>query len=329
MEQTVFIFTPPFTQLNTPYPATAYIKGFLNTQGVNSYQADLGIDVINALFSRKGFEHLFELIEENQFELSENAHRMVCLKDDYIKTIDAVIQFLQKKDSTLAHNICESDYLPEAGKFSQLEDLDWAFGSMGIQDKARHFATLYLEDIADLIKETVDPHFGFSRYAERLGESATEFDELHEELQAPNTFIDEILLGILEEKITKYKPTMVCISVPFPGNLYGALKCGQYLKAHHPEISVCMGGGYPNTELRSLKEERVFEYVDYITLDDGERPIITLLDHLAGKIAVEDLKRTFTLTDGEVVYYDSPKVRDFPFAVTGTPDYSDLALDSY
>jgi hypothetical protein len=168
LDTSVFIITPPFTQLNTPYPASAYIKGFLNTQNIQSHQADLGIDVINALFSKEGFEHLFRLIERHDFELSENAHRMVALKADYIKTIDAVIRFLQKKDSTLAHNICESDYLPEAGKFSQLEDLDWAFGSMGIQDKARHFATLYLEDIADLIKETVDPHFGFSRYAEQL-----------------------------------------------------------------------------------------------------------------------------------------------------------------
>jgi hypothetical protein len=329
LDTSVFIITPPFTQLNTPYPASAYIKGFLNTQNIQSHQADLGIDVINALFSKEGFEHLFRLIERHDFELSENAHRMVALKADYIKTIDAVIRFLQKKDSTLAHNICESDYLPEAGKFSQLEDLDWAFGSMGIQDKARHFATLYLEDIADLIKETVDPHFGFSRYAERLGESATDFDELHKELQAPNTFIDELLINILEQKIIKYKPSILCISVPFPGNLYGALKCGQYIKSNHPQITVCMGGGYPNTELRSLKEERVFEYVDFITLDDGERPLLSLIEYLNEQTPIEKLKRTFTLTNGEVTYYDSKNVRDFPFAVTGTPDYSDLELDNY
>ncbi len=329
MDTSVFIITPPFTQLNTPYPATAYIKGFLNTQGIKSHQADLGIDVINALFSKKGFQHLFQAIEESDFELSENAYRMVSLQDDYIKTIDAVIRFLQKKDSTLAHNICESDYLPEAGKFTQLEDLDWAFGSMGIQDKARHFATLYLEDIADLIKETVDPHFGFSRYAERLGESATEFTELHQELEAPNTFIDTILLELFEAKLQQYQPTVVCISVPFPGNLYGAFKCGQYLKQNHPEITVVMGGGYPNTELRSLTEEKVFDYIDFITLDDGERPIYNLLEHLKGKAPLEELKRTFARTNGEVIYYNSNKERDFPFAVTGTPDYSDLALDSY
>lgn len=30
----LFLITPPFTQLNTPYPATAYIKGFLNTKNI-------------------------------------------------------------------------------------------------------------------------------------------------------------------------------------------------------------------------------------------------------------------------------------------------------
>jgi hypothetical protein len=62
-------------------------------------------------------------------------------------------------------------------RFSQLEELDWAFGTMGTQDKAKHLATLYLEDISDFIVECVDANFGFSRY-ERLGRSAN-FDELY------------------------------------------------------------------------------------------------------------------------------------------------------
>jgi hypothetical protein len=34
-----------------------------------------------------------------------------------------------------------------------------------------------------------------------------------------------------------------------------------------------MGGGFPNTELRELKDKRVFEFFDFITLDDGELPV--------------------------------------------------------
>jgi hypothetical protein len=305
------------------------LKGFLNTQGYGSSQSDLGIEVILKLFSSKGLIDLFEEVEKKGGELSENSARIFALKKDYISTIDPVIRFLQHKNPTLAYTIEDGNFLPQASRFNQAEDLDWAFGSMGIQDRAKHLATLYLEDLSDLIKEVVDPFFGFSRYAERLGRSATSFDQLHLALESEPTYIDNILTGLLEEKIQKQKPSIVCISVPFPGNLYGAFRCGKYIKEHYPAIKVLMGGGYPNTELRSLSEPRVFDYIDFITLDDGERPILCLLEYFQGKREKAFLKRTFTREAGEVVYINGCKEPDFPFNKTGTPDYSDLFLDRY
>jgi hypothetical protein len=325
----VFLITPPFTQLNTPYPATAYIKGFLNTKNITSFQADLGIEVILALFSKQGLVDLFAQIEKSNKTLSENAQRIVALKEHYIHSIEAVILFLQGKNPTLAHLICQEDFLPEAGRFAQLYDLDWAFGSMGTQDKAKHLATLYLEDLSDLIMECVDPHFGFSRYAERLGRSANSFDELYTALQADFTYIDEISLKILRGGIEKVQPQVVAFSVPFPGNLYSAFRCGQWLKKHHPHIKVVMGGGFANTELRSLSDARVFEFFDFISLDDGEAPFENLLEHIDGKRPVELLKRTFTLLNGKVEYINNSFTKDYKQADVGTPDYSDLLLDKY
>ncbi len=329
MSTKVLFVTSPFTQLNTPYPATAYLKGFLNTLQVKSNQADLGIEVILQLFSKKGLTKVFEIAGQKVDELSENAARILRMKAAYLQTIGTVIDFLQDKNSTLAYHISEGDFLPEAGRFEQLDDMEWAFGSLGVRDKARYLATLYLEDIGDLITEAVDPYFGFSRYAERLGMSALTFDEMEEALNQPLSLIDSILLEILEEKIQTYRPESVAFSVPFPGNLYGALKCGQYLKQNHPTITRWMGGGYPNTELRSLKDPRVFDYVDFITLDDGEAPVRLLLEHLDGKIPVAELKRTFVRVDGQVKFLNNSAVRDLPQREVGTPDYSDLRLRDY
>ncbi|MDX5397663.1 MAG: radical SAM protein, partial [Hymenobacteraceae bacterium] len=312
MSQKLLLITPPFTQLNTPYPATAYLKGFLNTKQVPAYQVDLGIEVILELFSANGFQALFQEIALKTPEMSDNSRRIVSLQKEYIKTLDKVIAFLQDKNPTLAHVICEGSYLPEASRFEQLDDLEWAFGSMGTRDKARHLATLYLEDISDLIVEALDQHFGFSRYAERLGRSANSFDELNEELQKPDTFIDKITLRLLQQKVVQEQPTLVALSVPFPGNLYSAFKCGQWLKQHHPEIKIAMGGGFANTELRSLKDPRVFNFVDFITLDDGEAPIYHLIEHLNGKREKADLKRTFALENGEVTYFNGSKEFDYP-----------------
>ncbi|MEO6542066.1 MAG: radical SAM protein, partial [Ferruginibacter sp.] len=276
----ILLITPPFTQLNTPYPATAYLKGFLNTKKINSFQADLGIEVTVALFSKKGLENLFATINTQLTEHSPNAARIIALQDDYINTIDAVMLFLQGKSPTLAHLICKRDFLPEASRFEQLDDLKWAFGNMGTQDKAKHVATMYLEDLSDLIKETVDEHFGFSRYAERLGRSANSFDELYTALQQPYTYLDNILINILKDKIDTLQPRLVALSVPFPGNLYTSLRCGQYIKLQYPNSKVVMGGGFANTELRSLSDPRVFEFYDFITLDDGEAPIEMLMQYL-------------------------------------------------
>ncbi|MFM9987596.1 B12-binding domain-containing radical SAM protein [Flavobacterium sp.] len=325
----LLLITPPFTQLNTPYPATAYIKGFLNTKNISAFQMDLGIEVILELFSKKGLEDLFA--KSNQPN-SPNIQRIFALKEEYIKTIDAVISFLQGNNPTLARQICSGDFLPEAFRFEQLDDMEWAFGSMGMQDKAKHLATLYLEDLSDFIVECIDENFGFSRYAERLGRSANSFDDLYSHLQKNPTYIDTITLRILNEKIQIVQPKLVCISVPFPGNLYSAFRCAQFIKNNFPDVKTSMGGGFPNTELRSLTDVRVFEFFDFITLDDGELPLQllhTFCHSDEGKISSNEFKRTFLLENNKVVYKNNTLQKDYKQSEVGTPDYSDLLLDKY
>lgn len=324
----LLLITPPFTQLNTPYPATAYIKGFLNTKNISSYQIDLGIDVILELFSKSGLQKVFNK-EIDIHNTSENSQRIYALREEYLKTIDQVIPFLQGKSPTLARQICSMNFLPEASRFNQLDDMEFAFGNMGLQDKAKHLVTLYLEDISDYIVENIDPDFGFSRYAERLGKSANSFDELYSKLSDPKTFIDDFTLTILRETIEKVQPKLVCFSIPFPGNLYSAFKCAQLIKKNFPHIKTAMGGGFPNTELREVKDQRVFEFFDFITLDDGELPIELLHQSLETPVETAEYKRTFLLENAEVVYKNNSKRHDYKQADIGTPDYTDLKLDQY
>lgn len=324
----LLLITPPFTQLNTPYPATAYIKGFLNTKNISSYQVDLGIDVILELFSKDGIQKVFNKEIDLQ-NTSENSQRIYALREEYLKTIDQVIPFLQGKTPTLARQICSMNFLPEASRFNQLDDMEFAFGNMGLQDKAKHLATLYLEDISDYIVENIDPDFGFSRYAERLGKSANSFDELYSKLSGEPTFIDEFTLKILQEKIEAVQPKLVCFSIPFPGNLYSGFKCAQWIKTHYPHIKIAMGGGFPNTELREVKDQRVFEFFDFITLDDGELPLELLHQNLEIPAEEAEFKRTFLLENNVVVYKNNSKRHDFKQSEIGTPDYTDLKLDQY
>jgi hypothetical protein len=324
----VLLLTPPFTQLNTPYPATAYLKGFLNTLGVSSHQSDMGLEVILQIFSKKGLSSTFE--KQLSAEATPNAARIYALGAQYITTIDPVVCFLQGKAHTLAHRICSRNWLPEAGRF-ELADADLVanFGIMGLQDKAKHLATLYLEDLADYITEQVDPYFGFSRYAERMGRSANTFDELYEALQADLSFTDERHIDVLAQKMYLTQPSLVAMSVPFPGNLYSAFRAAQFIKTNYPDTKIAMGGGFPNTEFRELRDRRVFEFFDFITLDDGEAPIEQLLNYISGRCSLNELKRTYCICDGQVTYMNSSSCKDYQQNNVGTPDYSDLLIDKY
>ena len=324
----LLLITPPFTQLNTPYPATAYIKGFLNTKNISSYQIDLGIEVILELFSKDGIQKIFDTEIDLQ-NISENSQRIFALREEYLKTIDQVISFLQGKNPTLARQVCSMNFLPEASRFNQLDDMEYAFGNMGLQDKAKHLATLYLEDLSDYIVENVDSDFGFSRYAERLGKSANSFDELYLKLSDNQTFIDDFTLKILQEKIETVQPKLICFSIPFPGNLYSSFRCAKFIKENYPHIKTAMGGGFPNTELREIKDQRVFEFFDFITLDDGELPIELLHENINIEVEATEFKRTFLIENHEVTYKNNSKRHDYKQADIGTPDYTDLQLDKY
>lgn len=211
--------------------------------------------------------------------------------------------------------------------------MEFAFGNMGLQDKAKHLSTLYLEDLSDYIVENIDPNFGFSRYAERLGKSANSFDELYAKILGDLTFIDYFTLQLLREKLETVQPKLVCFSIPFPGNLYAAFRCAKFIKENYPHIKTAMGGGFPNTELREIKDRRVFDFFDFITLDDGELPLELLCENIfrpaENQNEAPQFKRTFLMENGAVVYKNNSVRHDYKQADIGTPDYSNLKLGQY
>ena len=331
------------TQLNTPYPSTAYLTGFLRSRGVDAVQDDLALKLVLRLFSANGLERIRGQIAPTSHKQSSAGVQNFCEEfDQYHSTIDRTIAFLQGRDSTLAHRINSRSFLPEGPRFETLDvydsddengegdPLSWAFGSLGMQDKARHFATLYLSDIADVLREAIDSRFEFVRYAESLVASQPTFDPLATALAAPMNLVDTTLRELTLESISRYQPNLVLVSVPFPGCVYAAFRIAQTIKLQYPEIVTALGGGFVNTELRELAEPRVFDFFDYVALDDGERPLLALLEHLRDERPQSQLVRTFVRkSDTRLVEYINSGEPDIPFAEVGTPTWDGLPIADY
>jgi radical SAM family protein len=321
------LITPPFTQLNTPYPATAYLKGFLDVQNVEVEQCDLSIELFNKVFTKDFISNAFNIAQQhNSFQFPKVYEQ----KQEYINKVDRVIKFLQHHQVTEAYQILQEGFLPQSHReLPEDEELDWAFGALGIIDKAKHKATLFIEELGDFIKANVDEFFSFTKYAEHIATAASSFDEIDEYLGYETTIVEDQLLLLLANKIATHNPDLVCFTIPFPGNLFSALRCGQYLKKHHKNIKVAFGGGYCNTELLSLSDPRIFKYIDFITLNDGEGPLLKLTEFIAGKIEQQDLERTYLLENGKVVYQNKFPNTIYHHSNLPAPSYKGLLHNQY
>ena len=331
---------PPMTQLNTPYPSTAYLTVFLRSRQIEAVQEDLALALVLRLLTAQGLLQVAEQVDQ----MAERKHTptldaFTAQRSRYLNTVEPVIAFLQGRDATLAHRIVSRQYLPEGPRFATLDayiddesgdPLGWAFGALGMQDRAKHLATLYLNDLADVLRDAVDERFEFVRYGESLAASQPTFEPLAKALAAPTTLVDEVLRHLTLEAIARHMPTVVLLSVPFPGTVYAAFRIAQTIKAHHPQIQIVLGGGFVNTELRELTEPRVFDFVDFVTLDSGERPLLSLLDFLQGKRSAQRLVRTFMRDDATTqVRYVNMVEPEVPFEEVGTATWEGLPLQNY
>lgn len=317
----ILLVIPPLTQLNTAFPSTTQLLGFLRSHDISSAQCDLSIELIELLFSKKVLKKVFEATSE--LKLSKSQRIIQQNSDFYCTNIELVMRFLSGRDSSLAIRLSDINFWPSNKRTPGEDDLEWAFGTIGNHDRATHLCTLFIKDIVEFIQNTIDPHFELIRYAESLCLRLPQFDPLEKELNKPLSLIDKLLIDIFDEKIRKYHPEYVGFTVPFPGNLYSALRCGQWLKNNYPEIKIIMGGGYINTELRQLSDPQIFNYIDFLCFDDGELPLLRII---RGEEMIRTLYRN---KSGEIVRVNFDDQRNIKFAELPAPDYDGLLDNNY
>ena len=211
----ILLLTPPFVQLNTPYPATPSLVGFLAERGYDCTQRDLSIEVALEVLRTCG--------------------------DDFT---DEAIEILQNRH---------------------------------LSDEAKVEPTAYLDDLALAIRDQVDPDFGFSRYAERLGVAVPDFGIVLRRLRR-RSLVDRILEEKVQAVLDEVRPDIVGVTCPFPGTLLGAFRIAQTVKRLDPRIRTVLGGGYVNTELRTMDDPRVARFFDAVMYDEGYGPWLEFLE---------------------------------------------------
>ena len=282
----ILLLTPPLVQLNTPYPATPVLTGFLRARGADAIQADLSLELVLRLFSRSGLSQVAEACRQAP-RPAPFVRFFIDHLDAYLNTVEPAVTFLQGRNDAAGWLIARRGFLPEGPRFSALapegtgadeeETLTELFGSLGVTDRAKLIASLYLDDLADIVRKGVDPDFGFARYAERIAVCAPSFDPILARLAARPTLIDTLIDDLIEQALRCHTPDIVGVTLPFPGTVYSAFRMAAAVRRISPGTRIVFGGGYVNTELRDLTDPHVFDYIDDLCFDEGTAPWLGIL----------------------------------------------------
>ena len=316
---------PPLVDLNSPYAAAPRLTGWLRKLGHEVLPIDLSLEFFLRVFTRQGLTELFAAVDPDNIphDFEDVYHH----RDTYIRMIDDVVSFVQGRDPGLVHNIVrrlpQGPILRNEGDASRRDD----FGTWGKNDLARYLSSLMFQDLTTLFTRTLSSNFALRSYGDKLLESAVTFDHIATELAQPPNWFDR-MIGEVAAKHIPENIDLVCLTCPFPGNFIGSMQVGRWLAQHRPGTVRALGGGYPSTELRNLTDPRVFDYVDYIAIDDGEVPLQQITARMQGQ-ADAPLYSTFTREDGKVVFHGKaavpvPRFKDLP-----APDYRGFVLDRY
>ena len=94
---------PPMTQLNTPYPATAYLTGFLRSRGFHAEQTDLALALVLELLSPAGLPKIKAAAEAIPGKKRSNTIKTFLNEfDRYQASIGPAVALLQGLDGSIA-----------------------------------------------------------------------------------------------------------------------------------------------------------------------------------------------------------------------------------
>ncbi|MGA9656235.1 MAG: B12-binding domain-containing radical SAM protein [Polyangia bacterium] len=316
----MLLITPPMVQFNTAYPAPPVLAAFLRRHGYEVGQEDLSLALALRLFSPRGAREVERALRRRFAHRRgpPSVRHFLAHATEIESAVAEAVAFLQGRAPGQAARLAQRRGLPEGPRFASVRGL---FASDDEASLARHRASLFLDEIADAVHDGLDDLFDLARYAERLATSG-DFESLRRALSRRRSLVDRWIDEEAEIAFRCHRPRIVGITVPFPGALYGALRVARRMKALDPRLATVLGGGYVNTELRELSDPRLFDDFDYVTYDDGEIPLLRIVEDV-------HLVRTRMRRRGRVVWLDDATAPVLRHRDRPTPDFAPLSTRGY
>ena len=238
----VLLVTPPMIQLNTPYPATAYLTGFLrlHAHGTRA-RGDAGRRVdhaVPALVLGTARAHAWPRSCSAARTRRRQARRRAAVDRALSRARRALrgdrgagdpLPAAPRSEPGVPHrrarSFCPKGRASRSTRARRRRSLAWAFGALGTTEQARYLASLYVDDLADVWRHR---HRSALRARALRREARRERGDVRSAARSARRRADAGRRNARRRSRANWSPTqrpdIVGVTAPFPGNVYGAFR---------------------------------------------------------------------------------------------------------
>ncbi len=139
---------------------------------------------------------------------------------------------------------------------------------------------------------------------------------------------ERLLDRIVAPVLNRETPAVVGISVCFADQLHPAFYLAAAIRKALPHVHVTLGGAFLSCHLRNVRQPQLFDLVDSLILDDGEIPLLRLIEELATpRPRLEKVPGLIYRSGDRIVR--NPPPSPAPLSSLPPPDFTLLDLDRY
>lgn len=301
--KTLFLYAPDRCLPTIPYSSLPALQACLRREGYESDIMDLNVELFDHLVQKDRLSGYHGWVNNRFHELEAKA--------SLTREEHGIYRFLAPlvaaPPESMMRAVEGADILRDKKRFFQPALFNEAFDDLTAVIRFLYAAT-------PILNPENEKH-----YVEQL---------LHYSEAAGDPLI-QCYEEVIADRILAQKPDLLAFTVPFQSQMLEILKVLRVVKRRAPDIKVLLGGPTVHDYRETLfADARMFDWIDYAIMGDGENAIVRLLDALTGKIGLDESPNLYYKTSkGEVSVpkkFDLPVLDELP-----TLDFDGVPFDRY
>lgn len=292
---------PGFWTCSAPYLSLPSLTAFLRMHGKDVEQIDLNLEFTDRILSKDFLDYCLHKYED-----------IVEIDDQQ------VVPYLDAIGKYVCENIEEQKNIMRSN-----EPLD-----ILVYEKCCYFIAMAFSIInAAFPGEAVD-HYTYDSTYDR--DSFSSILKCAQDAYSEST-------GSLVQLLTSYYiddlidgADLIGISLTGINQIIPSFVLAGMIKKKNPAIKIVLGGSVPTRWFADRNNlPNIFEFVDYVIVNEGEVPIVALVDYLEGRSSIQDVPQLFYLNDNKEITYNNLPISNPEICALPTPVFNKADIGRY